>query len=344
MKFTAKDLDWAVEESILTSDVRDNLVSALKRKYEHRPSLTFANVLYYLGGLIIIGAMTLYVGMSWDDLRGGGYLAVALVYAALFVGIGNWLWKGKGLRIPGGILITAAVCMTPMAVFGVQDLTGWWIMDAPGKYRDFYVWIRSGWTIMEIATLVTGLIALRFYRFPFITMPMAFCLWFLSMDITAVIYGTGFSWDERKLVSLWFGLAMLVVSFLVDRRTRDDFAFWGYLFGMIAFWGGLSMLRSNSELSKFIYCMINVGLMMLSVLLSRRVFIVFGALGVAGYLGHLASSVFRDSFMFTFALSALGLGVIGLGLLYHRNRERIESAMFAMLPDWLMRNLPQNRG
>src|SRR5439155_13833543 len=50
----------------------------------------------------------------------------------------------------------------------------------------------------------------------------------MSMDLTPLIYGrSDFTWNQRLWVSLWFGLAFLAVSFLVDRRTRDDYAFWG---------------------------------------------------------------------------------------------------------------------
>jgi hypothetical protein len=44
-----------------------------------------------------------------------------------------------------------------------------------------------------------------------------------------------FTWDERLRVSLLFGLLMLVATYVIDRRTREDFAFWGYLFGLAAF-------------------------------------------------------------------------------------------------------------
>jgi hypothetical protein len=62
----------------------------------------------------------------------------------------------------------------------------------------------------------------------------------------------------------------------------------GYLFGMFAFWGGLTLLEGGSELDWFLYGLINAGLILLSVLLQRRLFVVFGAAGVFGYVGHLA--------------------------------------------------------
>ena len=61
---------------------------------------------------------------------------------------------------------------------------------------------------------------------------------------------------------------------------------------MLAFWGGLSLLESDSEWSRFLYCLINLSFMLIAVLFQRKIFIVFGAIGVFGYIGYLAA---RDS-------------------------------------------------
>jgi len=110
---------------------------------------------------------------------------------------------------------------------------------------------------MEVATIAASVVLLKFYRFPFLTFPAAFSLWYMSMDLTPLLFGKmDGAWNERLWVSLVFGLAMLLVSFAIDRRTKGDFAFWGYLFGMLAFWCGLSLMESGSELKRFIYCLI----------------------------------------------------------------------------------------
>ena len=80
-------------------------------------------------------------------------------------------------------------------------------------------------------------------------------------------------------------LMMTLIAFWVDIRSRPpkDFAFWLYLFGVLAFWGALTSMDSNSELGKFIYCCINLLMAAVGATLSRRVFAVFGGLGVALY-------------------------------------------------------------
>ena len=59
----------------------------------------------------------------------------------------------------------------------------------------------------------------------------------------------------------------------------------------------------------------------------------FGTFGVAGYLGYLSHSVFQDSLLFPFALSAIGVGVIAVGLFYHKHQDAIAA--------WLERYLPE---
>jgi hypothetical protein len=234
--------------------------------------------------------------------------------------------------------------MTPLAIYGLERAIGVWPQGAPADFQSYHIWVKGSWILMEVGTVISGLIALRFIRFPFLTFPIAFSLWYMSMDLTPLLIGKPeFTWRERLWVSLCFGLVILLVTYLIDRRTADDYAFWGYLFGLMAFWGGLSLMESGSEWKKFLYCLINVGLIILAVFLQRRVFVVFGACGVSGYLGHLSYNVFKDSFLFPMALSLLGLTVIYLGVQYQRHRERLEEAVLDMIPVSIRRLRPIER-
>jgi hypothetical protein len=130
-------------------------------------------------------------------------------------------------------------------------------------------------------------------------------------------------------VSIVVGLLTMLVGYGLERtyRTREaprteDFAFWCYLFGLMAFWGGLTFMESGSEVGRLVYALINVGLIALGVRLRRTVFIVFGVFGVHVYLGHLAYEVFKDSVLFPFALAFLGLSVILVTILAQRQLSR----------------------
>jgi hypothetical protein len=155
--------------------------------------------------------------------------------------------------------------------------------------------------------------------------------------------------DQKKWFSIAFGLVMMGLTYAADlRRKQTDLAFWGYLFGLMAFWGGLTAMNSDSELGKFIYCLINLGLIGVSLILRRQTFVVFGGLGVIIYLVHLSSEVFADSLAFPFVLSFLGLGIIYLGVLYRRQGPLLEkwtrARILPLIGNWIPPPAGDDRG
>lgn len=323
----------ATQKGLLSEQQAERLWQFLREHEKDTPSFRFTHILYYLGGLIAIGAMSLFMTLGWERFGGWGLFSIALAYAAAGIWLTEFFLNHRRLVIPAGITATFVVVLTPLAVYGLQAALGWW---AEGRvYREYHTHIDWRWILMELATLATGAVMLWRYSLPFLVMPVAVTLWYMSMDLTPFLFGEADStWALRKLVSLWFGLFIVAFAFFVDIRTRyeRDFAFWLYLFGVMAFWGGLSSMESGSELGKFFYLCINLGMIAVGATLSRRVFAVFGGLGVAMYLGHLAYSVFKDSMMFPFMLTIIGLGVIYLGIIWQRHEDAISAKLRGVLP------------
>ena len=323
----------ATQKGLLSEQQAERLWQFLREHEKDTPSFRFTHILYYLGGLIAIGAMSLFMTLGWERFGGWGLFSIALAYAAAGIWLTEFFLNRRRLVIPAGITATFVVVLTPLAVYGLQAALGWW---AEGRvYREYHTYIDWRWILMELATLATGAVMLWRYRLPFLVMPVGVTLWYMSMDLTPFLFGDADStWHLRKLVSLWFGLFIIAFAFFVDIRTRydRDFAFWFYLFGVMAFWGGLSSMESGSELGKFFYLCINLGMIAVGATLSRRVFAVFGGLGVAMYLGHLAYSVFKDSMMFPFMLTIIGLGVIYLGIIWQRHEDAISAKLRGVLP------------
>lgn len=342
MKTTKSKLLEACLKVGLDTKSADSIWIELEK--ENPSKFNIENLAYYFGALIIMSAMGWFMTDTWDSIGGLGISFLGTIYFVIFLIIGRHLWFKKKLTIPGGLLITISIWMVPLIVFGIEKYTDLWPQDSQGSFQDYHNWIRGSWIIMEITTIIAGFIALKFIRFPFLSFPIAFSLWYLSMDLTPILMGsTDFSWEQKQLVSVYFGLGMLVFSYFIDRKTKNDFAFWGYLFGMFAFWGGLSLINMESELNKFIYCLINLFFILISVIIQRRVFIIFGSIGVFSYLGHLAFKVFENSLLFSIALSILGITVIFLGIKYNRNKEYIERKLMESLPDFLLNLNPERR-
>jgi hypothetical protein len=349
MQYSVDDLRAAASGGAITPAQLENLLAFLGTRSAATPAtgpkFDVVHVLWYTGALIVISAMGLFSTLAFSQMGGRALAATALAYAALFTWAGHYLWTVRKLQTPGGLLIAVAVSMAPLAVYGVQDALGLWSkFGKPGEARDFYIWVKGSWVFMEIAAIAAAALALRFYRFPFIVFIAAFALWFLSMDIVPWITGSKFgNWEVSRKVSIWFGLGILIAAVLVNARQRSgDFAFWLYLFGVMTFWGGITGTSNGTALDKALYCVMNVGFLFLAVFLGRRVFAVFGTIGIAIYLGDLAEKVFKGSLLFPFALSLIGIGIIALGLYYHRHQDAVRNWVDLHLPEQLKRLRPAN--
>lgn len=330
MNLTKQNLADAVSEQIISQQQSDKLIEFLKAQPNTAAKFDFTHVLYYIGAMIAIGAMTLFMTIGWESFGGIGMFVIALGYGLIGLRLTHH-FESKGLAIPAGICGTFVITLTPLAVYGLQHALGVWPDDS--VYREYHRYIKWHWIYLELSTLAVGVIIAWKYKYPFLIMPIAVTLWYFSMDVTVMIFGDDYSWELRKLVSLYCGLLMIALAFWVDMRSHHqaDYSFWIYLFGVIAFWGGLSLQHSDSEFGKFMYFVINLLMIFMGVLIVRRVFVIFGAIGSAGYVGYLASNIFADSWLFPITLTLLGLLVIYLGVQWQKN----ESAITASTRKWL---------
>ena len=342
MKISRKTLDGAVGEGIITERQAAELQEYLQALPAVGPTFNFTNVLYYLGGLIAIGAMTLFMNLGWEAFGGWGILFISLAYAGIGLKLTS-LFQRNGHAIPAGICAKFVGVLTRLAIYGLQQAFGVWPDDS--VYRGYHRYIKWHWLYMELGTLVVGAVIAWRYRYPFLLMPIAVTLWYMSMDLAAMIMADQYDFEFRAEFSVYFGLLMVLVAFWVDFRSagRADYAFWLYIFGVLIFWGGMTAQESDSDLSKFIYFCVNLFMISVGVVLVRRVFVVFGALGACLYLGYLARDVFEDSWLFPITLTAIGLFIVYLGVLWQKHESALTEKSRALLPR-VLRQFLESRG
>lgn len=238
------------------------------------------------------------------------------------------------------------VVLAPLAVWGLQQGLGLWPTGGAARaYRDYHSLIDWRWITLELATLAVAVAMLYRYRAPFLMMPVAVTLWYMSMDLVMLVIEPGGSswsagpwseaaWQWRKWFSIGFGLIMLLVALWVDLRSRftRDYAFWLYLFGLLTFWCALTSLGSERLEGKLVYLAINLVLVLVGAVLVRRAFTVFGAIGIVVVLGDLSQKFFRDSLLFPIALTVIGIAVIFCGVWWSRNEQRVAAGLRRWLP------------
>lgn len=315
-----QDLAWAAEQGLLEQTQVDALWSGLASKFAVVPKFTMVNIMTYAGAIVVLIAMGAIMALFGQDP--GAMLGISALYMAAFAAVGVYLSKDKQQIVPGGLLTTLAVSMTPIVGISWMSLSGGVDLGANQQI------------ILEVATILAGVIALQFVRFPFITAPIYASLWFMAMTITETMSGGsgGFFYGYNHLiVSMVFGALVCTIAFVVEKRTKEDYSFWGYFFGVLMLWGGWSFLAWEhlGELGRFFYLITNMAMMVGSVILRRKVFLIAGATGSIGYLLYLTWELFANSGFFPFALLGLGCLAIYGTVLYRRHGARIENAVLS---------------
>jgi hypothetical protein len=270
------------------------------------------------------------------DRYGFGGLAVAagtLAGTLLAAGRHRHLKSGGAL---GHVFISSAVLFATLAVHGLVRALGHGTVVGGGALRD---WLLGSWFPVQATAVAATVLALRSFRIPFLSAILAASIWFAAQDAAPVLFGDDPGWGQRALLSALTGLVLLAAGLAVDRRTRDDHAFWLYLPGLLALSGGLVTWHAASESAVLAVLVINAALVLASLLLQRRSFAVAGALGMAAAAGHLADDLL-DAQALSFALAAIALAVIGLALLYHLHHHRLERLLASRVPPPLRRLLP----
>jgi hypothetical protein len=324
----SKVIAAGVERGVITPAQASELTTIGKEITDDTSVLSIANAFFYLGGVVAILGISLYVTWGFEQHSG---LELAFIAAAIMAAsfIGGVALLRKGTMVPAGILGTLAVVATPLLVYGIQKHLGYWPTYGGdgdvGSYRSYHTMVGDQWLIMEIATLVAAVAAISVIRMPFLVMPVSVTLWYLCMDLAQrVVHGQSDGYhpgyfETYRNMSLWFGLVVLAIGFATDlflHKKERGFAFWLYLSGMATFWGALASMDSTNEVSKLMFCLLNVGFVLLSGVIRQGVFSWFGYVGIAMYMFHISTTIFKEAALFPIACVVTGLVFMVFGWLW----------------------------
>ncbi|MCL2295121.1 MAG: hypothetical protein FWC36_09705 [Spirochaetes bacterium] len=338
MKYTDEQLNNAVENNIFTSEQVRQFREYIRACSNQNTKLE--KVLYYGGALLIISAMTWLMRTSWDVFGPIGISFISAMYIFAFLAAGNYVFFKKKLEVAGGLLFSVPIAVTPLFVFSVLQIFGFWPQG--WAYDDYYVWARGKWVILELSVLLVAVPILLKTKFPFHVFLIAVTLWFFSMDIVPIIYGKEFiTWTERAFVSRIFGLCMIAAGYFADIKFKKDYSFWLYLFGSITLMSGLSVFY-NSDIFGFVLLgLANILMILFSIFINRNVFLVFGTIGLMQFLSRLSWKFFGDSVFFPFALTAVGVLLILAGIFFQKNRRNMEEKVINKLPIFILNLRPK---
>lgn len=349
IRISQSDLSWAAREGYITHGQAGTLWPALAarargtsppaKNQSGAAKFEMVHLFYYGGAAILLFALTIGLFQFYEALGGFGVAVTTALYGLGFGIAAAYLWKRNDLKTVGGIFATLAVVMVPMSLFGLELAAGWF--EQFGRAAEFKQHLP-----LELATVAASLLALRYIRFGFLTAPLALAAYALMMDVAWYTINPSNTWLLEMHLTMFFGAVLMLGALVADirNRTEYDFGFWGYLFGATTFalgLNGLTWFQNGGTLVQNVYLGINVVMMVASVVLSRPILRVYGALGVAAYVLHYTWVVFKDSEGFIFALAGVGVALIVAGIVYQKNQERIERGINSLVPERARKWLPK---
>ena len=152
MQIERAQLDAAVGRGLITEAQATALWSEFSAARQDTPQFSFNHLLYYLGGLVAIGGVSVFVTLGWETLGGVGLTLVALAVMTAAAWATRYFVVEQKLVIPAGLMAALVVAATPLAIYGLQRSLGLWA-DKPTTYRDYHFYVDWRWIVMELGTL-----------------------------------------------------------------------------------------------------------------------------------------------------------------------------------------------
>jgi hypothetical protein len=330
-RVTDTDLDRWVSRGLITAQQRHAILSDLEAR-EPEKGLTVTSLLYYTGGIIVLVAYGIFLGVQWEGMNETARMAIAAVSFVVVAALSQALVASERFRLPGELLQLVAVAVVALLVFSVMDAAGWWPedrgyspFDGRGDYSSDLTWARMALTG---SMLFVGAVAFAISRSPFVLVAALGSTVAFVIDASLQIEGRpeGYIWETPQVLMVsGCGVALIVAGLLSRDRTERDYTTWLYLLGLAALAAGLGVKAFGDETSAFwgaVWMAGAVTVLVLSVPLQQRLFAAAGLLGVLAYLARLVFDVF-ESPNAALVLVVIGLIVLGSGALYQRYSDRL---------------------
>ena len=344
-------LNLGVEKEIINETQKNSLIDLFNQnENESKQVPTVVKVFYYIGGFIMLCAM---VALMSDTVQHSTYamiLMLGTLYAALFLGVGEFLWR-KNEKLPAGILYFLFIAAIGLIIMDIEKMTGFFPhfsdMDRIPNYWDL---CRFPVIVLSALTIVANTVLQRFRNASLLAVPTIFCSYAIYMTIVDFIYG-----DKNITLKIFFtsnmifGAGLSVVGFIKDRLAKADYSKWMYFVGAAVFFMFamffLNDLDIGTRQDQLICFILSLIYMFIGLMIQRKPFSIIGILGMIEYIMYLEfENIQNNTTLLTSVVLITGLIILYAGVLYNKNVDKLRSFIESKLSEKIRKSLPQNRG
>ena len=328
-RFTERDLERWVERGLLSAEQREAILEDIATQPPDE-GLNVVTLLYYGGGLLVLLAYGVFLGLQWETMNEAGRVVLAAFSLAFFAAISTYLIQNERFRLPGELLQVVAVAAVPLLAFAVLDAAGLWPDDPGYRAQDREAYQTDlAWARIAIAgvTLLAAGVAFRYSESPYALVAGVLSVAWLVLDVSFLVQPNRveFEWETPQFVLLaCMGVGSIAAGVLVTGKTERDYSLWLYVLGFagLAIGLGAEAFDADAWAWGMLWLLVSLVIVALSVPLQQRLFAAAGLAGVFAYMARLVFDVFETAGA-ALALVVLGLLVLAAGAVYQRFSDKL---------------------
>ncbi len=280
-----------------------------------------AQVLTWLGGFLALIASAVFIGVDWNNMGGAQQTMWAAVAIA---GLWSIAWalrrKDDQIRIQvSNILVILGTLLIMLLGYAFYRLIGVW----PAR-SDVQESMRTTNVLMGYAQAVTAIVA-TFWAFrlrvSWMLLPAGWVGWMAWM-----------AWMDRFRTSQWteadsdvlrlalYGIALVIVGLVLVRYGWKHHATWLFVVGLTInlIMMGVRSFENPLGLNGMVFLTLTLVAIVLGITTDLRIFLIFGAIGLYGWLSALVIETFGGSRPVAAALILVGIAIVAGGAAWQR--------------------------
>lgn len=300
------------EQKVVSKEEMDaafELASGGQKDVVSKKRLGIAQILYYIGGIIVFLGISIFLGQNWSMLNFAAKVLATIGSGIAAYIIGLLFSRDKNLETVSSAFYLIFSLVTPVGLWVVLDNAGFDV--ASYGFQSLICAIMLGVCLISFFVLkknVFALFSILFGTWLFFSLT--------SFMVEGNLYFNDWKFYLYRILAVGITYILLGYSFT---KNKELVSFQGFLYGFGIFGflaAALSLGGMEPEQNLFwelIYPVLIFATLFLSVHIKSKAFLVWGALFLMAYIFKITAEYFSDSLGWPLALVIAGLGMIGVG-------------------------------
>jgi hypothetical protein len=323
-RFGVVDIDRWAEQGLISRKQASAILRAeglhandTARAGDDDHGLTVITLFSYLGAFLALTGIAIFAAINWGDMSTVGRVALMLPVTIGLLGAGYHLRSQTSYRLGGNLLFLVGTALVPVTIFAIASAFG--SSDSDKFFSEKDLPAATGLLALSVV-LTAAMVVLT--RVPQATL--------VPTGLVVVLAGAAAAWwfgsdesDELWSAVMAAGGLLVGLSIALTAYKAREHGFWVSVGGHVGLYVGATTLLCGlhwSPISAAAFLTLYVAILLLSIPLQSRVFLIAGVAGVYTIVIR-ATIQEATGASLPLAFAVIGLSLIGVAMLYQRARH-----------------------